>query len=178
MHPPIFTVLMHVCVVSSPTASSGARRSEVHSVVSPDATHRLSVASVSPTSIRFAGRRETETLYRGMGFSARPLSGIGTRCRVSHSIFRTIRNRQRTATTTRQHDCRLALRCRRPWRRSQPRPGQDPGRAASLHRVPRHSGQLCTYEISSTRSATSAARLPSFELSTRPESSLSAATAP
>ena len=70
MHPSIFTVLMHVCAVSSPTASSGARRSEVHSAGSPDATHRLSVASVSPTSIRFAGRRETETLYRSMDFSS------------------------------------------------------------------------------------------------------------
>ena len=69
MHPSLFTVLMHVCVVSSPTASSGARRSEVHSAGSPDATHRLSVASVSRTSIRFAGRRETEKLHRSMDFS-------------------------------------------------------------------------------------------------------------
>ena len=71
MHPSLVAVLMHVCVVSSPTASFGARRSEVHSVGSPDATHRLSVASVSPTSIGFAGRRETETLYRSMDFSIR-----------------------------------------------------------------------------------------------------------
>ena len=39
MHLSIFTVLTHVRAVSSPTASSGARRSEVHSAGSPDATH-------------------------------------------------------------------------------------------------------------------------------------------
>ena len=37
---------------------------------------------------------------------------------------------------------------------------------------------LISFKSPSTRSATFAARLPSFELSTRPESSLSAATAP
>ena len=70
MHPSLFTVLMHVCAVSSLAASSGARRSEVHSAGSPDATHRLSVASVSPTSIRFASRWEAETLYGSMDFSS------------------------------------------------------------------------------------------------------------
>ena len=148
MHPSIFTVMMHVCVVSSPTASSGARRSEVHSVGSPDATHRLSVASVSPTSVRFAGRRETETLYRSMDFSSRDHSVAPEHdAGYPHSIFRTARNRQRTAPTTRQHDCRLALRSsrhapplcsttwsRRPWRSSHPTPRVGCGAPSSPSR--------------------------------------------
>ena len=164
MHPSIFTVLMHVCAVSSPTASSGARRSEVHSAGSPDATHRLSVASVSPTSVRFAGRRETETLYRSMDFSSgghsvAPEHDAGYPTRFS--------GRSETARepppTTRQHDCRLVLRSsrhapplcsttwsRRPWRSSQQTRGVGCGAPSSPSR--RRTRRRCEVAYTSARS--------------------------
>ena len=67
----LFTVLMYVGPFSTSAASPGARIRETFDAGSSNAAHRFGVQSVSPTSIRFAGRRETETLYRSMDFSSR-----------------------------------------------------------------------------------------------------------
>ena len=65
------TVLMHLGSISSPAASLGARIRETVDAGSPDATHRLGVASVSPTSVRLSGGRSAETLPRSLDFSFR-----------------------------------------------------------------------------------------------------------
>ena len=65
------TVLMHVGSISSPAASLGARIRETVDAGSPDASHRLGFASVSPTSVRFSRGRAAETLPRSLDFSSR-----------------------------------------------------------------------------------------------------------
>ena len=67
----LFTLLMHVGSISSPAASLGARIRETVDAGSPDASHRLGFASVSPTSVRFSRGREAETLHRSLDFSSR-----------------------------------------------------------------------------------------------------------
>ena len=65
------TVLMYVGSISSPAASLGARIRETVDAGSPDASHRLGFASVSPTSVRFSSGRSAETLPRSLDFSLR-----------------------------------------------------------------------------------------------------------
>ena len=78
----LFTLLMHVGSIRSPTASLGARIYETGGAGSPDATRQLGFASVSPTSVRFSRGWEAETLHRSLDFFKEPPRGTFGPCRA------------------------------------------------------------------------------------------------